>query len=176
MSRALLGTLLVLSAASSPGPLRAQAVDWKGEMQGDIRHVIDFHYKRHVMDAELRAIMCLAREGAMLPQTSAGSASEIVAYWEVYGLEAGETVEITVALQEEGAGMVTRVLRTLGGQAGAQAPEVSWTEPVSGPTHPMAMTVDAGQLGAGDYELQIEVTGPDGTTATAIRAVQLGER
>ena len=113
---------------------------------------------------------------AMHPQTWIGNASELVVYWEIYGLEADEPAEITIALQTGGAGLLTRVLRTIGGQAGAPATTVSWTEAVSGPTHPMAMTVDVDRLEAGDYDLNIGIRGPGGSAATTTRSVRLGRR
>lgn len=113
---------------------------------------------------------------AMHPQTWIGNAGELVVYWEIYGLEADEPVEITVALQTGGAGLLTRVLRTLGGQAGASATTVSWTEPVAGPTHPMAMTLEVERLEPGDYDLNIDIRGPDGSTAATTRRIRLGRR
>lgn len=113
---------------------------------------------------------------SMHPQTWIGNAGELIVYWEIYGIEANEMVEITVALQQGGAGLLTRVLRTLGTRPGAPATTVSWSEPVSGPTHPMAMTVDVNRLEPGNYELKVDIRAPDGATSTTTRSVRLGRR
>ena len=112
---------------------------------------------------------------SMLPQPWIASASEVVAYWEVYGLEEGQPMQVSVAMAREGAGVVTRVLRTLAGRSDAPAPVVTWTEEASGPTHPMSLTLDIEALDEGSYELTIEVAGTDGAAATAIRRFRVGE-
>ena len=113
---------------------------------------------------------------SMLPHAWIASAGEMVAYWEAYGLEAGHPMQVAVAMAREGSGVVTRVLRTLAGRSDAPAPVVSWTEEASGSTHPMSLTLDTEALDQGSYELRIEVTGPDGAVATAVRHFQVGER
>ena len=131
-----------------------------------------------MLDPRLSELPADREEAAesMLPQTWIGNAGELAVYWEIYGIEADEMVQITVALETGGAGLLTRVLRTLGGRAGTPATAVSWAEPVSGSTHPMAITVDVDRLEPGDYDLQIDIMGPDGSTATTIRRVRLGRR
>ena len=113
---------------------------------------------------------------SMLAQAWIGSANEMVTYWEVYGLEEGQPMQISVALARDGAGMVTRVLRTLSGRSEPPAPVVSWTEEASGPVHPMSLMVDVDALRDGDYDLNLEVTGPDGSVATATRRFKVGRR
>ncbi len=113
---------------------------------------------------------------AMLPQTRIGSANDIVVYWEVYGLEAGDAMQVSLALQRDGAGMVTRVLRSLSGRQADPAPVVSWTEEASGPSHPMALALRVDRLADGEYDLRIEVTGPDGSAAAGVRRFAAGGR
>ena len=113
---------------------------------------------------------------AMLPQTRIGSANDIVVYWEVYGLEAGQAMQVSLAVQRGGAGMVTRVLRSLSGREAAPAPVVSWTEEASGPSHPMALALRVDRLADGEYDLRIEVTGPDGSAAAGVRRFAAGGR
>lgn len=110
---------------------------------------------------------------AMLGGTTVAPGSELAVYWEIYGLETGQPARIAVQLRKDGEGLLTRVLRTLRVRAADPGTEVSWTEPVSGRTHPMAMTVDVSREEPGDYELRIEVTGPDGSTATTVRRIRL---
>lgn len=112
---------------------------------------------------------------SMLGTTAIDSGGELAVYWEIYGLALHQGVEISVQLQKDGEGLLTRVLRTLRLRTADPAPEVSWIESATGPVHPMAITVDVSEMEAGDYGLRIEVTGPDGATATTIRRIQLLE-
>ncbi len=114
--------------------------------------------------------------GAMLPQTRIGSANEMIAYWEVYGLEEGQMMQVSLSLEREGAGMLTRVLRTLSDRSAPPAPRVAWTEPALGPTHPMALSLDVESLENGNYDLKVEVTGPDGSVASTVRRFAVGGR
>ncbi len=113
---------------------------------------------------------------SMLPQPWVGSMNELIAYWEVYGLEEGEPLQISVGVAREGAGMGTRVLRFLSGRSGPAVPTVSWTEEAGGPVHPMSLMVDVKALRDANYDLNIEVTGPDGSVATATRRFKVGRR
>ena len=113
---------------------------------------------------------------AMLPRLRIGSESEMVVYWEVYGLAAGATMEISVALERERAGVLTRIVRSMRGTQAAPAPVVSWTEPASGPVHAMALTLGVAELTDGNYDLKIAVGGPDGAVATAIRRFSVSGR
>ena len=113
---------------------------------------------------------------SMLPQAWIRSAGEVVAYWEVYGVEEGRQMQVSVAMAREGAGVVTRVLRSLTGRTDAPAPVVTWTEESTGPAHPMSLNLEVGALAEGAYELTIRVAGPDGGAATAIRRLRVGER
>ena len=112
----------------------------------------------------------------MLPQTRIGSTNEMVVYLEVYGLEDGQMMRVSLALEREGAGMLTRVVRSLSGRSADPAPTVTWTEPASGPTHPMALSLDVEALQDGNYDLKIEVTGPDGSVASTVRRFAVGGR
>ena len=131
-----------------------------------------------LVDPRLPDLPATRREAvdAMLPQASIGSANDAIAYWEVYGLEEGQPMRVSVAMAREGAGVVTRVLRSLTGRSDAPAPVVTWTEEATGPTHPMSLALDLEAVEEGSYELTIEVAGPDGAVATAIRRFRVGER
>ena len=112
----------------------------------------------------------------MLPGLRIGSESEMVVYWEVYGLEPAATMEISVALERERAGVLTRIVRSLRGEQAAPAPVVSWTELASGPVHEMALTLGVAELQDGNYDLKIAVSGPDGSVASAIRRFSVSGR
>lgn len=110
---------------------------------------------------------------SMLGRTTIEPGEELAVYWEIYGLDFGQPVEITLQLQRDGEGLLTRVLRTLRVRAADPATEVSWTEAVIGTTHPMAVTIDVTGEEPGDYDLNIGVTGPGGSAATTTRRVRL---
>ncbi len=112
----------------------------------------------------------------MLPRLRIGSESEMAAYWEVYGLEAGATMEISVALEREKAGVLTRMVRSLRGRQVPSAPVVSWTETASGPVHGMALALGVAELTDGNYDLKIAVAGPDGSVAAAVRRFSVRRR
>ena len=125
--------------------------------------------------AELPASRAEAVE-AMLPQTRIGSANAMVAYLEVYGLDEGEEMVVSLSLEREGAGTLTRVLRSLAGRSAPPAQTVSWTEPATGSAHPMALSLEIGTLEDGNYDLRIEVAGPDGSVAGTVRRFAVGGR
>ena len=112
----------------------------------------------------------------MLRRLQIGSEREMAAYWEVYGLEAGATMEISVSLERERAGVLTRIVRSMRGRQVPPAPVVSWTEPASGPVHGMALALRVAELTNGNYDLKIAVAGPDGAVATAIRRFTVSGR
>lgn len=109
----------------------------------------------------------------MLGKTTFAPIDEISIYWEVYGVEEGQHLEVTMSLVGGGRGLFTRVLRGIGIAGDTGAAQVSWTEPAPASVHPMALTVDTSGLRAGDYEVKIDVAGPDGGTATTVRMFRM---
>ena len=109
----------------------------------------------------------------MFGKTTLPPVDEVSTYWEVYGAEEGQPVQIAISLTGGGRGILTRILRGVGILAETGAAEVSWTEPASGSVHPMALALDISRLDAGDYELRIDVSAGDGNTATTIRTFRL---
>lgn len=106
----------------------------------------------------------------MMGTTTVESQNELAVYWEVYGLVSGQPLEFSISIQGVDDGFFTRVLRALRIRGDGQGPVVSWSEPASDPTHPMAIGVDIGELEDGDYVLNIGVALPDGSTATTTRS------
>ena len=113
---------------------------------------------------------------AMRGKTTIDRGNEMVVYWEVYGLESGQQMDISVSVAGRREGLLTRILRALGAQAGAAAPVVTWVEPVSAATHPMAIAIDIRALEDGEYDLGLAVAGPDGSGATAVRHFEVDRR
>jgi len=113
---------------------------------------------------------------AMRGTTTIDRGNEMVVYWEVYGFERGTQTEVSLSVAGTRTGLLTRILRALGARAGAAAPVVGWMEPVSGPSHPMAVAIDIRALEDGVYDLKLAVAGPDGSRATAERRFELDLR
>ena len=106
----------------------------------------------------------------MMGTTTIESGGELAVYWEVYELVRGQPLKFSISIRGVDEGFFTRVLRALRIRGDDQGPVVSWTEPASAPTHPMAIGLDIGGLENGDYILDIGVALPDGTTAGTTRS------
>lgn len=113
---------------------------------------------------------------SMRGTTTVDRGNEMVVYWEVYGFERGAQTEVSVSVVGTRTGLLTRILRALGARAGPAAPVVSWMEPVSGPSHPMAVAIDIRALEDGVYDLKLAVAGPDGSRAAAERRFEVDRR
>ncbi len=113
---------------------------------------------------------------AMRGGTTIHRGNEIVVYWEVYGLERGDRMEVSVSVAGRREGLLTRILRALGAEAVAAAPVVTWVEPVFAPTHPMAVAIDIRSLEDGVYDLELEVAGPAGSRAASERRFEVDRR
>ena len=109
----------------------------------------------------------------MFGKTTLPPVDEVSVYWEIYGVEEGQPLQIAVSLPGGERGLLTRMLRRIGIRADAGATEVAWTEPATASVHPMALSLDVSNLEAGDYELRIGVTAADGSTATTTRTFRL---
>ena len=106
----------------------------------------------------------------MMGSTTIESATELAVYWEVYGLVRGQPLDFSISIDGVQEGFFTRILRALRIRGDGQGPVVSWTEPASAPTHPMALGLDIGGLENGDYVLRVGVSLLDGSTATTTRS------
>ena len=113
---------------------------------------------------------------AMRGKTTIERGNEMQVYWEVYGLEGEERMDVSVSVEGTREGMPTRILRTLGAGADGAAAVVTWVEPISGPTHPMALAIDIRSLEDGDYNLTLAVAATDGSRATAGRRFEVDRR
>lgn len=107
---------------------------------------------------------------AMLGSTTIESGDELAVYWEVYGLVRGQPLEFSISIRGVDDGFLTRVLRALRIRGDGQGPVVSWNEPASAPTHPMAIGLDIGGLENGVYVLDIGVSLPNGSRAGTARS------
>ena len=110
---------------------------------------------------------------AMRGSTTVEWGREIVVYWEVYGLDDQERIEVSVGVSGGRDAVTTRILSALGVRSEAAAPVVAWSEPASGRVHPMAIAIDMRALHDGDYTLVLSVSTAGGATATAERRFKL---
>jgi hypothetical protein len=99
-------------------------------------------------------------------------------YWEVYGLASGESVRVSVRLRGE-SGWITGVLRTLG-VVGEGAPRaVTWSETVPADavgSFAQAVALDVAEADAGEYELEVEIMGADGSPLVRSLTFEIVER
>jgi hypothetical protein len=99
-------------------------------------------------------------------------------FWEMYGLGAGDSVTVRVALLAPRAGWARRQLESLGVARGARPVRIGWREPVEegGITaRSLAVAIPA-DLRPGDYTLELTVTAPGHPAAVSRRVVTVVER
>ena len=102
--------------------------------------------------------------------------SELVVFWEVYGLTPGSPMEVSVSISGEARGLLNRIVRALGVRSRTPAPVVTWSERASGRTHPMAVAIDISALEDGNYDLAIEVGDAYGDRRTGVRRFVVDRR
>ncbi len=112
----------------------------------------------------------------MLGKTTIESGSEMVVFWEVYGLARGSSMEVSISIAGRAEGLVTRIRRALGVRAPAAAPVLTWSERAVGRTHPMAVGIDIGALEDGIYDLKIEVRDVHGELGAGLRRFELDRK
>lgn len=112
----------------------------------------------------------------MLGRTTVERGDEMVVFWEVYGLEPGRAMEVSISIAGRAGGLITRIRRALGVQPRTPAPVLTWSERAVGPTHPMAVGIDIGALEDGIYDLRIEAGDPRGDRGTSVRRFEVDRR
>ena len=104
-----------------------------------------------------------------LGTTTMEAGDELAVYWEVYGAVPNWPLRLSLSVEGDRPGLLTRALRALRIRSAPRVPEVSWTQTATTAVEPMALAVDIADLDAGDYTLKIRVVGPDGSEATSER-------
>lgn len=105
----------------------------------------------------------------MLETAAIETGDKLAVYWEAYGVVSGWPLQVTLSVEGERPGLLTRALRAFRIRSAPRMPEVFWEHTVAATTEPMAMDVDIRNLADGEYALKIEVAGPYGLVATAER-------
>lgn len=101
--------------------------------------------------------------GLMLGEMEAQRDDPLGLYWEGYGLDPEEPVEVSVTLRGEDGGLVSALGRMLGIGSGPQRSTVNWVEPPRDePDFRRAITLDLRGLDAGTYQIQVTLTPVDG--------------
>lgn len=105
----------------------------------------------------------------MLGTTTIEAGDELAVYWEVYGAVVAWPLRVSLSIEGDRPGLLTRTLRALRFRSAPPVPVVTWTQTATMATEPMALAVDIAKLDAGEYTLKIEVSGPDGSVAESER-------
>jgi hypothetical protein len=107
-------------------------------------------------------------------------------YWETYGLNPSDTVDIAVRFERlvPPPGLIRRIGLALGiGTREDMSVSVGWREPQRGqviattpgriPIQSRSLTVDVSQIPAGDYSLTVSIRRPDGRSIARTRSLRL---
>ncbi len=87
----------------------------------------------------------------------------LVAYWEVYGSVVAWPLRVSLSVEGDRPGLLTRTLRALRLRSAPRVPAVSWTQNATRAAEPMALAVDIANLGTGYYTLKTLAAGAGGT-------------
>ena len=105
----------------------------------------------------------------MLATTTIEAGDELAVYWEVYGAVVAWPLRVSLSVEGDRPGLLTRTLRALRLRSAPRVPAVSWTQTATMGVEPMALAVDIANLDTGEYTLRIRVAGPDGSVAETER-------
>ncbi len=97
-------------------------------------------------------------------------------FWETYPAPGfrGASATFSLGIRPGPAGLGTRLARALGLRSGAEGAELRWTEELPpAAVVPRAVRLELPELAPGDYEIELEVSWPDGHVSRASRAVSL---
>lgn len=112
----------------------------------------------------------------MLGKTTIERGTEMVVYWEVYGMAPGSSMQVSISIAGQAEGLMTRIRRALGVRPQTPAPVLTWSESSAGRTHPMAIGIDIAALEDGVYDLNIAVGDSYGDRGTAVRRFEVDRR
>lgn len=116
----------------------------------------------------------IALEDALLPSTVIRS-GEVGIYFELYGVEQGETLDLHGSLQRPNPSWIQRIAGALGFGSDQTFSEVGWEEPASTEAGRVSryLLLDLSSVDEGEYELQITVSRGDGTSVTTERSIEI---
>lgn len=96
-------------------------------------------------------------------------------YFEAYGLEQGEPVELRIVVQRTDRTLLRRLVGALGFGAGGSSSEVSWSasaSPEDGVAK-WAVDIDFGRFERGSYQVVVQVVAADRPAASSSRAIEI---
>jgi hypothetical protein len=117
----------------------------------------------------------LAIEDALLPSLVLPRDANVGLYFEVYGIENGESLDLTLTTEKTGAGLFTRIGRLVGLAADERAVEVAWSDPgsVNARIARRFLNLDLAALDDGEQRITLTVNTADGREARVTRVVTL---
>jgi hypothetical protein len=112
---------------------------------------------------------------AMLPSTRLSAGGRVGLYFEVYGVEASESLRIAVAAERTDASFFSRIKSALR-LTSAVALELDWSEAADTPMTRLMqryLTLDLAGLDPGEYRLKVAVERSGGAVASSTRMITL---
>jgi hypothetical protein len=123
------------------------------------------------LPSQLDAVLPHVRGPAVLPR-----GSRLGLYWEAYGLAAeGEPLATAVSVVPERIGWLRRAAESVGLVSRSRPVRLEWTEQgkPQGGISARALVVDLSPLGPGRYRIEVAVTAPGRSAASASRAIRI---
>jgi hypothetical protein len=112
---------------------------------------------------------------AALPTTTVNRAAPLGLFWEVYGLQSGDSVTYSVSILEQGRSTLTNIGRTLGLVSQNRTSSVTWSDS-SGerdPIAPRSIVVDISTLSRGLHTIRLDIIVPGQDTLRVTRNVRV---
>jgi hypothetical protein len=96
------------------------------------------------------------------PTDKVWTAQPLGMFWEVYGLQAGDSVSYSLSTVETSTGLITRLARLVGINTREEITGVRWNEVIASGAAitPRAVELDVSQLQSGSYRLTMEIQVP----------------
>jgi hypothetical protein len=119
----------------------------------------------------------LTLESALFPSHEFSADAHVGLYFEVYGADEREVIDIAFTTEKTNAGFFERIGRFLRVTSPSGPSEVSWSEP-AGDNEPVTrrfLDLDLAALGPGGHRLMLTVRRADGQRATATRTITILE-
>jgi hypothetical protein len=114
---------------------------------------------------------------AVVPSTAI-RAGPVGMYFEIYGSEESESLDVRLAIERRSRSLVRRLVGKLGFGSGVTFPEVRWREVTGAAGGFVArhFVLDLSGLDQGEYELRIQVVRSDGSSASSSRDMRVIQR
>jgi hypothetical protein len=110
-----------------------------------------------------------------LPRSTVQRTLPVGLFWELYGLEAGDTTSYTLSLTEGARSVLTGFGRILGVVGGEQNTTVQWSEVARAAEAiaPRSVSLSLSTLSVGEYSLRLHIAVPGQDTVTVVRQINV---